>query len=161
MAKNSKGSSLTRRRTLVGLGAVAVVVGGGALFFNSTSAQAKDVVVYKDPSCGCCSRWADHLRSHGFIVKVEAVNNMNDIKERYGMPSELESCHTALVDGYVIEGHVPVREINRLLAERPDAKGLAVAGMPAGSPGMEGSYADPYKVMLFRSDGSTEVYAHY
>ena len=147
------------RRLLLALGGVAVVV-GGALFINSAPTMA-EVVVYKNPSCGCCSKWADHLRAKGFSVEVKAVNNMGDVKERFGTPWKMESCHTALIDSYVIEGHVPVREINRLLAERPEVKGLAVPGMPAGSPGMEGRYTDSYNVMLFRSDGSTEVYAHY
>ena len=155
-------SFLSRRRTLIALGAVAIVAAGGwALFFKSAPTSAADVVVYKNPTCGCCSKWADHMRAKGFTVEVKAVDNIGKIKEKYGIPPELESCHTSLIDGYIIEGHVPVREVNRLLTERPDAKGIAVAGMPAGSPGMEGRYTDRYKVMLFRSDGSKEVYARY
>jgi hypothetical protein len=156
---SEKPASFARRYALLALGGA--VIAGSVWFINSAPTTAKEVVVYKNPSCGCCSKWADHLRTNGFAVEVKAVNSMADVKERFGTPWQLESCHTALIDGYVIEGHVPVREINRLLAERPEVKGLAIPGMPAGSPGMEGRYTDPYDVMLFPSDGSTEVYARY
>ena len=154
-----KSFAISRRAMMLALGGAAVA--GGFVLINSSPATAKKVVVYKNPSCGCCSKWADHMRAAGYSVEVNAVNDMADIKEKYGTPWQMESCHTTLIDGYVIEGHVPVREINRLLAERPKAKGLAVPGMPAGSPGMEGRYKDAYNVMLFQADGSTEVYAKY
>lgn len=103
------------------------------------------------------------MEENGFAVQVEDVKDLNAIKEAHQVPMELQSCHTAIVDGYVIEGHVPVEEINRLLAERPDIAGLAVAGMPIGSPGMEvdGAADQPYDVMAFNKDGSMEVFASY
>ncbi len=157
-----KAKSFTRRKTLLALLGAGIGIGaGGALFIGSAKTMANEVVVYKNPSCGCCSNWAKHLRAEGFAVEVKAVDNMPEVKEMFGTPWQLESCHTAIVDNYVIEGHVPVREIKRLLAERPVARGLAVPGMPAGSPGMEGRYSDPYKVMLFQTDGSAKVYASY
>lgn len=112
------------------------------------------IKVMKDPSCGCCSAWADHLRAAGFAVDVEDTAEMNRIKARLGVPQDLASCHTAEVGGYVIEGHVPAAQIKRLLAERPEAKGLAVPGMPVGSPGMEvNGRNDPYEVVLFGPKG--------
>jgi len=156
---SGKPASFSRRYALLALGGG--VLAGGFLLIDSPTATAKEVVVYKNPSCGCCSKWANQMSAAGFTVTVNAVNNMNVIKEKYGTPWQLESCHTALIDGYVIEGHVPLREIKRLLAERPEAIGLAVPGMPAGSPGMEGRYSDPYKVILFEANGSTAVYASY
>ena len=119
-------------------------------------------VVYKSPSCGCCSAWIDHVREHGHDVEpvdVVAYDALTAHKEEAGVPSDLESCHTALVDGYTIEGHVPADVIDRLLRERPDIRGLAVPGMPIGSPGMEGPGAAPYEVIAFEDDGSRYVYA--
>ncbi len=105
----------------------------------------------KDPNCGCCSGWVDHLRKAGFAVEVKDVPDVNRVKARLGVPSDLWACHTAQVAGYVIEGHVPATALRRFLAERPQAKGLAVPGMPAGSPGMEtpGTPAEEYSVTLF------------
>lgn len=120
------------------------------------------VVVYKSASCGCCKVWVEHMQSHGFPVEVHDVDNLNSIKERVGIPAAMGSCHTAEVGGYFIEGHVPATEVQRLLAEKPKAKGLTVPGMPAGSPGMEqGDRVDPYEVRLVHEDGSTSVYAQY
>ena len=103
------------------------------------------------------------MRDNGYTVKEEAVQNLSAMKAKYQVPVELQSCHTAIVDGYIIEGHVPVAEIERLLAERPDILGLAVAGMPAGSPGMdvEGSPPEPYNVVTFDASGNIEVFARY
>lgn len=102
------------------------------------------------------------MRENGYATQVEDLQNMNPIKERYQVPLQLQSCHTAIVDGYVIEGHVPVEDVNRLLDERPDVLGLAVPGMPAGSPGMETSGApQPYDVLTFDAAGNTAVYASY
>jgi len=123
---------------------------------------ARDVVeVYKSPTCGCCGDWIKHLRSNGFEVRARDVADSGEYRRRYGVPEVFASCHTALVGGYAIEGHVPAREIKRLLAERPKAQGLAVPGMPAGSPGMEGPKSDPYDVLLFQSDGRYIYYARY
>ncbi len=127
------------------------------------AANAPRVVVHKSESCGCCKVWVSHLAKAGFEVQVINADNLNSVKERVGIPYALGSCHTAEVEGYFVEGHVPVADIQRLLRERPDAKGLTVPGMPIGSPGMEvpGGQVDPYDVLLVAKDGSTKVYAHH
>lgn len=123
---------------------------------------ARDAVeVYKSATCGCCGDWVKHLRANGFEVRVHDVAEPGEYRRRYGVPESFASCHTALVGGYAIEGHVPAREIKRLLAERPKAQGLAVPGMVAGSPGMEGPKSDPYDVLLFQRDGRYAYYARY
>jgi hypothetical protein len=121
------------------------------------------VTVYKDPACGCCSLWVKHLEANGFQVTVHNVENIAEYKQKLGVPRDAQSCHTAVVDGYTIEGHVPAAEIHRLLKERPQAKGLAVPGMPIGSPGMESATItnDNYRVLLFKSNGETSVYSEY
>lgn len=119
--------------------------------------------VYKSATCGCCSAWVEHLRANGFTVKAHDVPNPSDYREKFGIPQALGSCHTGMVEGYALEGHVPAREVKRLLAERPKAKGLSVPGMPLGSPGMEveGQGNDAYDVMLVHANGSHSVYSHY
>lgn len=121
------------------------------------------VTVYKSATCGCCKLWVDRLRSAGFAVEARDVDNLNDVKQRVGIPYGMGSCHTAEVEGYFVEGHVPVEDIKRLLREKPDAKGLTVPGMPAGSPGMEvpSGEVQPYDVMLVGRDGSTSVFARH
>ena len=120
--------------------------------------------VWKDPNCGCCKDWIALVEQAGFTVRVFDTGN-NGARAKLGMPAKLGSCHTARIHGYVIEGHVPVREIQRLLREKPKALGLAVPGMPVGSPGMDGPvYAgrkDPYDVLLVQADGSSVVYKSY
>ena len=139
--------------------ATAVMIASGL----SLGAQSKPetVTVYKDPTCGCCAKWVEHLRANGFATKVNEVANMGDIKEQNHVPRQARSCHTALVGGYVIEGHVPAADIQRLLKERPvGVVGLGVPGMPIGSPGMEqGSRVQPYSVMAFDKAGRTQVFA--
>jgi hypothetical protein len=137
-----------------------------ALFsaFVWTSAQSdesSEITVYKTPTCGCCGKWVDHLRDNGFSVTTKEMSDLSAIKSENGVPREFSSCHTAIVDGYVIEGHIPADVIRRLLEERPDVKGIAVPGMPAGSPGMEVSSGaiQPYAIMSFDKDGKSEVYA--
>ena len=129
---------------------------------SQPSLPARELVtVYKSPTCGCCNAWVDHLRSEGFEVRTEDRNDMGSIKARLGVPYGMGSCHTATVAGYTLEGHVPASEIRRLLAERPEIKGLAVPGMPIGSPGMEvGDRADPYEVVAFSPQG-TSVFRRY
>jgi hypothetical protein len=127
----------------------------------TVSAAGPEVTVYKVATCTCCNKWAEHLRKNGFQVTVHEVGDTARYQREYGVPNALRSCHTALVAGYTMEGHVPAAEILRLLKERPSAKGLAVPGMPLGSPGMEGSRKDAYDVVLFQSDGRTAVYQHY
>lgn len=125
------------------------------------TAAAPVIDVFKSASCGCCTAWVEHLKAKGFQTRVANVDNPSDYRERGGIPNELGSCHTAMVGGYAIEGHVPASEIKRLLAEKPKAKGLAVPAMPLGSPGMEGPRQDPYDVLLVQANGSTKVFKHY
>lgn len=114
------------------------------------------VIVYKTPTCGCCRMWVDHLRESGFEVETRDLPSLTAVKDSLGVPMQLGSCHTAVVDGYVVEGHVPAGEIKRLLAERPDVRGLTVPGMPTGSPGMEvpGRAPDTYDVLVFGEAGA-------
>jgi hypothetical protein len=117
------------------------------------------VVVYKSPTCGCCTAWVDRMREAGFTLEVHDVDDVNPQKERAHVPLHLASCHTATVGGYALEGHVPPDAVLRLLRERPSVAGLAVPGMPAGSPGMEmGPRKDAYQVVAWNADGSTQVY---
>lgn len=124
-------------------------------------AAAPVIDVFKSASCGCCAAWVGHLKANGFKTRVANVDNPSDYRKRGGIPDELGSCHTAMVGGYAIEGHVPASEIKRLLAEKPKAKGLAVPAMPLGSPGMEGPRKDPFDVLLVQANGSTKVFKHY
>lgn len=134
----------------------------GALMFAGAAQAAGPIVeVYKSATCGCCKDWVEHLRANGFEVRAHDVADPAAYRARYGVPEALGSCHTAVVDGYAIEGHVPASDIKRLLAQRPKATGLSVPGMPLGSPGMEGPRADPYNVMLIDKAGRYSVYARY
>lgn len=125
--------------------------------------EASLLVVHKHPSCGCCGLWIEHMREAGFQVEVQDHEDMGPIKQRVGVPYAKGSCHTAEIDGYFIEGHVPAADVKRLLAERPEARGLTVPGMPAGSPGMEmpDGTVHPYAVELVARDGSTREYARH
>lgn len=124
-------------------------------------AAAPVIEVFKSESCGCCAAWVEHLKANGFTTRVKNVENPSDYRARAGIPEEFGSCHTGMVQGYAIEGHVPAGDIKRLLAQKPKAKGLAVPGMPLGSPGMEGPRKDPYDVLLVQPDGKTRVFKHY
>ena len=119
------------------------------------------IQVWKRDSCGCCNKWIEHLRAHGFQVKAQSVASLSEVKRRFSLPSKLGSCHTGLVEGYVIEGHVPAADIKRLLKDKPKIKGLAVPGMPLGSPGMEQADGtkEPYEVLSFDEAGKTKVFA--
>lgn len=128
------------------------------LFAGMALADATDVVVYKSPTCGCCKKWVGHMRENGFTVKTRDMADVTPYKVRYGVTPELASCHTAVVDGYVIEGHVPAADVKRLLRERPKIAGLSAPGMPAGSPGMDTAH-DPYDVLSFDKEGNVAVYA--
>ena len=116
-------------------------------------------LVYKTPSCGCCTLWVDHMREAGFEVDARNLNDIIPIKIDAGVPPRMSSCHTTLIDGYVVEGHIPAEHVKRLLEERPDVVGIAVPGMPIGSPGMEGIGARPYQVLSWDRAGNVEVYA--
>ena len=125
-------------------------------------AAASKVHVYKNPSCGCCTAWVEHLKTAGFAVDVTETDDTAAVRKRHGMPERLAGCHTGVVEGYVLEGHVPAADVKRLLAAKPQAVGLAVPGMPVGSPGMEyGDRKDPYKVILVDRKGRETVFASY
>lgn len=128
---------------------------------SDAPAVLESVTVYKSPTCGCCENWVRHLRASGFEVRTIDRPDLADIKTEAGISRGLASCHTAFVDDYVIEGHVPATDIRRLLRERPAVAGLTVPGMPMGSPGMEGPRKDPYEVLTFTRSGETAVYARY
>lgn len=118
------------------------------------------VTVFKDPGCGCCKAWIDHLRKHAFEVTARDTSDVPAVKRAARVPDQMHSCHTAFVNGYVVEGHVPAADIQRMLSEKPRIAGIAVPGMPVGSPGMEmGNRKDKYDVMAFNRDGSTKVFA--
>ena len=126
------------------------------------SLLVSSAVLASELTCGCCSKWVKHLKQNGFDVIAKDVRDVVPYKIRGGVTPELASCHTAFVDGYVIEGHVPASDIKRLLQERPAAKGLAVPGMPSGSPGMEqGNRKDHYEVKLIKNEGGTSTYARH
>ncbi len=133
----------------------------GLLAFSTLTQAGQTIDVYRDPSCGCCKAWISHLRDNGFTVNDHVEPNMSAVKERLGVAPRLASCHTGVIDGKFVEGHVPAEQI-KLLAKRPDLKGLAVPGMPMGSPGMEmGDHKDAYQVIGLTKDGTDEVIATY
>jgi hypothetical protein len=122
--------------------------------------QEAEITVYKSQYCGCCSKWVDHLKEAGFSIDVREVDDLGSVKNRLGVPRQYGSCHTAVVDGYWVEGHVPVDLIQRLLQEKPEnIAGITVPGMPLGSPGMEGANPMEYKVLSIDLDGNSSVYA--
>jgi len=148
--------------------AVAAVYGlfiyaGSSANIKTASAAGKDILMYKSPTCGCCGNWAEHLRGAGFTVVEKKQENMDAIKVKYGVPEKLASCHTAIIDGYIIEGHVPAADVERLLKERPDIVGLTAPGMPMKSPGMQSVGQKPkgYDVLAFDKDGNSHVFSHY
>lgn len=128
---------------------------------EATAVSAKEIVMYKNPGCQCCTGWAGHMQQAGFEVSEQPTDQLAAIKADQGITYNMASCHTALVGDYVVEGHVPPEDVQRLLREKPDALGLAVPGMPQGSPGMESPNPEPYKVYLLGNDGSTTVYAEH
>jgi hypothetical protein len=123
-------------------------------------AQQRPVIeVYKTATCGCCGKWVEHLKQHGFSVRTTDVESVADIKAKYKVPSKLGSCHTGVVNGYAIEGHVPATDVLRLLQERPSVLGIAVPGMPLGSPGMEAPKGQAYDVVSFDKDNQVKVFS--
>lgn len=129
------------------------------LTLGPAAAAAADVVMYKSPTCGCCADWVTHLEKSGLTVEVHNSYDMTKVKDQLGVPGHLRSCHTAIAGDYLIEGHVPADLISRALKEKPAIIGLAVPGMPMGSPGMEGPRKDDYAVLTFDQDGQVSVYA--
>jgi len=142
-------------------GALGLLAASTIWLWPGMPANATEITVYKSPTCGCCERWIDHLGDNGFDVVTKDIRDLSAVKAAHAVTPRLASCHTALVDGYVVEGHVPVVDIRRLLAERPAVKGLAVPGMPMGSPGMEGARKDPYDVLTFDDEGRTKVFTRH
>lgn len=143
------------RLTLLAVSLVAVLLTAPAL------AETAAITVYKTPTCGCCTKWIDHLEEHGFEVSAVDVSDTRPMQRQHGLPPQLASCHTATVGGYVVEGHVPASDVARLLREKPDVVGLAVPGMPLGSPGMEvsdPSRHEPYQVLSFDAQGNVRVF---
>ena len=160
--KNNSGFNSGRRQILgaIALGSIATTLG----LPRVASADKPLVKVWKSPTCGCCNDWIDHLEENGFAVSSFDEGN-SDARKRLGMPARFGSCHTGEVEGYAIEGHVPAREIHRLLDEKPQAVGLSVPAMPRGSPGMDGpmygNVVDPYDVLLIDADGNASVFQSY
>jgi hypothetical protein len=146
------------RRWRMGVGALLL---GAAACTQPASAEPV-ATVYLTPTCGCCKYWADHMRANGFEIKEVVKADLGPIRKKYGVPGSVISCHTAVIDGYTIEGHVPADVIERLLRERPDVRGIAVPGMPLGSPGMEqlGAKWEPYEVFTFNENGPIAVYEY-
>jgi hypothetical protein len=134
---------------------------GAAAPSVDASPKEPTITVYKDPSCGCCKSWIEHLIKHGYGVDAKDTPAMAEVKHPLGVPDALTSCHTAVVNGYLIEGHVPAADIARLLKEKPKVAGLAVPGMVTGSPGMEGPSKQHYQVLSFDKNGKTRVFASY
>jgi hypothetical protein len=147
------------KRALGVMSIVAAAILGASC--TQAPAETTEVIVYKSATCGCCKDWIRHLKANGFAVKAYDVQDLAQVKRQNGVSPQLGSCHTARVEGYVIEGHVPAQDIKRLLTQKPTVAGLAVPGMPAGSPGMEGPRKDRYSVYTFDRDGRTAVYARY
>ena len=152
--------------------AVSALALGGAIYVGTVrlqpsleAAQQKPagplVDVFKSPTCGCCAMWVEHMKANGFNVRTTEINDLTEIKKSRGVPDRVQSCHTAVVNGYVVEGHVPAADVHRLLKEKPAIAGIAVGGMPMGSPGMDfpGTKAQAYDVMAFDKTGATRVYA--
>jgi hypothetical protein len=155
------------RSVAAAVASAVVLIGGASVAVVSSqsgkaSANKPSVAVFKSPTCGCCAKWNDHMTAAGHVVTSRDVTDMTAVKDEHRVPSSLRSCHTALVGGYVIEGHVPADVVAKLLAERPaGVVGIAVPGMPMGSPGMESpdGFKTPYQVMAFTQDGQSRVYA--
>lgn len=144
-------------KVIIIVSAALLIVVSGLVVAQQREAKAK-VVVYKTPTCGCCSKWVGHMEKAGFEVETRDLDNLAAIKNQYGVQRNFSSCHTAVVDGYIVEGHVPSAFVTKLLEERPDVKGITVPGMPIGSPGMEGPNPRPYDVLSFDAAGNTAVF---
>ncbi len=138
-----------------------LMLGSFSIFVSAQDISNIKVIVYQSPFWGCCKGWGSHLEKAGFKVKRVEIDNLSAIKQKYNIPSNLQSCHTGIVGPYFLEGHIPVEDIKRLLREKPEIRGLAVPGMPMGSPGMEGAYSDPYRVFSIDAKNKLRVYSHH
>ena len=164
VATNADNAPVLSRPSLVLILQISLLVFVGiylANFLFPASAHAQEITVYKSPNCGCCNKWVSHLEKNGFKVNAHNRNDMASIKQQLGIAPQQQSCHTAIVEGYIIEGHVPAADVKRLLREKPDVQGLTVPGMPMGSPGMEGPRKDAYSVLAIDRQGETTVYSPY
>ena len=149
-----------QRNAIVAL-AITFVAAFGIAAVRQQRPSTPLVEVFKTPTCGCCSNWVEHLRTNGFTVRTTDLNDLTEIKKTRGVPEQVQSCHTAVVNGYVVEGHVPAADVHRLLKEKPAIAGIAVGGMPVGSPGMDfpGTTPQSYNVMSFDKSGAIRVFA--
>lgn len=149
------------RNTVIAFAAAAVVAAGLGVGAAQQQAAGPTLEVFKTPTCGCCSKWVEHMRANGFTVRTTDMNDLVELKKARGVPDQVQSCHTGVVNGYVVEGHVPAADVHRLLKEKPAIAGIAVGGMPAGSPGMEypGTKAQPFNVVSFDKSGAIRVFA--
>ena len=153
------------RRSFVGQAAgLGLALAGGKSLWAAVPRRGANptMTIYMSPTCGCCAKWVDHVKAAGFKTVVHEEEDMDTVKQSLGVPSQVRSCHTAQVDQYLIEGHVPAEDIKQLMDQQPKAAGLAAPGMPASSPGMAvaGEPHEPFDVVLFQRDGSSEVFSH-
>ena len=148
---------MKRREWMLNVAALAVAGAAG----RAGATALPELVVYKSPTCGCCVDWVKHLRASGFTVKTVDVQDLAAIRQKFGVPDRLAACHTAVVGGYVVEGHVPASAVKRLLAEKPSVVGISVPGMPNGSPGMEGPKSEPFSALVFDERGNAQVFESY
>lgn len=146
---------------ILSLVTLSIFVSGNFYFFKPNTTQENEVVVYQSRTCGCCKKWVAHLEENGFKVRSELVEDVMAVKTKMNLPMKLASCHTAVVNGYIVEGHVPASAVTKLLADRPDIKGISVPGMPMGSPGMEGSYKENYNVIGFEENGREKIFMQF
>ena len=146
-------------KSIIGLIVALLSILGGAVFtLSAQSSHATEAIIYKNPNCGCCENYADYLRDHGYKVTVKPTHELSAMSREHGVPDELQGCHLGLIDGYVVSGHVPVSIVDRLLKERPAIKGVTLAGMPLGSPGMGGTKNEPWKIYAV-GEGEPKLYA--
>ncbi|MEZ0334336.1 MAG: DUF411 domain-containing protein [Gemmatimonadales bacterium] len=152
---------ISRRTFVIQATGLGVALAGGNRLWAIVTDNPPSLTVYKSATCGCCTKWVDYVKAAGFTTVVHDEDDMSTVKDNLGVPAKLRSCHTAQVEKYVIEGHVPAEDIQRLLKDRPKVAGLAVPGMPASSPGMAvpGEPHEPFEVLAFQFDGTTQVFA--
>ena len=147
---------------LIGVFILSVI---GTFFSKTNQANANnelvEITVYKTPTCGCCGKWVDHLENNGFKVNAKNKTDLSSIKQQLGIATNLQSCHTAMVEGYFVEGHVPASDIKKMLLTKPDIKGITVPGMPMGSPGMEGARVDKYDVLAVHKNQKITLFSRY
>ncbi len=145
-------------KTLLGILTAIGFAVGAFLTFAAQPSHATEAVIYKNPDCGCCENYADYLRDNGFKVTVKPTHELSAMSRDHGIPDDLQGCHLGLIDGYVVSGHVPISVVTKLLQERPAIKGVTLAGMPLGSPGMGGKKNEPWKIYAV-GDGDPKLYA--